>query len=202
MIEHALCPCSLQRPQSLCFLGGGSLKSAVAVVQVAMALELVVMLVVVVVDLVEVVVVCTGGSGTLGMGHVSSLTPSRQNSLILWKRYHCREGASPDGVSRSGRSVAVGVHSPFKRLKSTSGASDLSRAKTCPLLLEENRRWWKDLMPTNFFVCSYRNVCQLYVGTITVPSGVPTSCAVFTLEDVLTTVARLVSYPIFVRLYL
>ena len=56
-----------------------------AVVQLAMAmvLDLVVVVVVVVKELVEVKVVCTGGSDTLGLGHVTSLTSSGQNSLIL-----------------------------------------------------------------------------------------------------------------------
>ena len=157
----------------------------------------------VVVEVVTVeLVVSIEGSGILGLGQVISLASSGQNSLIFWKRYHWRAGESPEGVRRSGRSVAVGVHSSLSRLKSTSGESDFSRAKTWPLVVDEKRRWWKDLIPTNFFVCSYKKVCQSYVGTMTVPSGVPVSWVVFTLAEVVTTLARSVSPPIFVRLYL
>ena len=52
-------------------------------VQLAVALELVVIFVGMLVVEVELVEVCTGGSGTLGLGHVTSLTSSGQNSLIL-----------------------------------------------------------------------------------------------------------------------
>ena len=127
------------------------------VVMVAVVLELVVM-VAVILELVLVavilVMVSIDGSGTLGLGQVTSLASSGQNSLIFWKRYHWRVGESPEGMRSSGRSVAVGVHSCFSRLNSTSGVSDFSRAKTCPLLLDEKRRWWKDLIPTNFLMCS------------------------------------------------
>ena len=116
-------------PQCLDFLEGGSLRSAgvvlVAVEPVAVVLEL---------------VVSVNGSGTQGLGQVMSFASSGQNSLILWKRYHWRAGDSPEGVRCSGRTVAVDDHSCFSRLKSISGASDFSRAKTCPLLVDENRR--------------------------------------------------------------
>ena len=54
-------------------------------------------------------------------------------------------------MRHSGRTVADGVHSSLSRLKSTSGASDFGRTKTCPLLADVKWRWWKDLIPTNFF---------------------------------------------------
>ena len=150
----------------------------------------------------EAVVSAAEGSGTPGLGHVTSCASSGQNSLILLKRYHWQLAESPEGVIRSGRSVAVGDHSFFSSLYSTSGPSDVSRTNTLPLWADENRRWWKDLIPTSFLVCSYGNICQSLVGTTTLPSGVPVSCAVFTLAEVLTTLARSVSPPIFVCLYL
>ena len=74
----------LQTPQRLGFLGGGSLRSA-GVVEVVAVVELVaVELVAVVLELTEgVVVVSVEGSGTLGMGQVTSLASSGQNSLIF-----------------------------------------------------------------------------------------------------------------------
>ena len=67
-------------PQRLGFLEGGSLAVVGAVV---LAVELVV-----VVQELTGVVVSVEGSETLGMGHVTSLASSGQNSLIFWKRYH------------------------------------------------------------------------------------------------------------------
>ena len=74
--ERALCPSSLQMSQRLGFLEGGSLVVVVAVKLVVAVLEL------------TGVVVSVEGSETLGMGHVTSLASSGQNSLIFWKRYH------------------------------------------------------------------------------------------------------------------
>lgn len=131
--ERALCPCSLQIPHLLGLLGGGS-HSPDEVMKLVVVVELVVVTVVVVpLLLVEGVVVTAEGSGTLGLGQVTSFASSGQNSLIFWKRYHWRSGESPVGVRSSGRTVEVGDHSCFNSLKSTSGESDLSRAKTCPL---------------------------------------------------------------------
>ena len=92
-----------------------------------------VVVVVAVVEVVEEAVVSAAeGSGTPGLGHVTSCASSGQNSLILLKRYHWRLAESPEGVIRSGRSVAVGDHSFFSSLYSTSGPSDVSRTSTLP----------------------------------------------------------------------
>ena len=86
-------------------------------------------------------------SGSLDLGHVASWHSSGQNSRILLKRYHCRLELSPDGVTRSGSSVAIGLQSSFRRFMSTSLESDFSRTKTCPLCSAVNRRCCNDLMP-------------------------------------------------------
>ena len=114
----------LQTPQRLGFVEAGLLKSA-GVVEVV-----VVVVVVVELELVEGVEVSVKGSGTLGFGHVTSFASSGQNSLIFWNKYHWRVGESPEGVRRSGRTVAVGDDSCFSRLNSSSGASDLTHVKT------------------------------------------------------------------------
>ena len=135
----------LQIPQHLGHFEGGALGSSgmVVIVEVVVVklgvLELVVK-VVVVLELVEAVAATVEGSGTLGLGQVTSFTSGGQKSLIFWYRYHWRVGESPVGVRRSGRMVADGVHSSLSRLKSTSGVSDFTHAKTCPLSLDEKRR--------------------------------------------------------------
>lgn len=171
-----------QIPQRLGLLERGTLGSSVGVRRVVvklvlavidLALEVLELVVTVVVAVFDLMVV--EDSGTLGLGQVTSLDSSGQNSRIFWYRYHWRVGESPVGVRRSGRTLADGVQSSLRRLKSTSGPSDVTRAKTCPGALDEKRRWWNDLSPANFFVCSYRKLCQSCVGTVTVPSGVPVS---------------------------
>ena len=111
------------------------LVAVVLAVMIAVVLELVVM-VVVVLKLAEGVV-SIEKFGTLGLGQVTSLDSSGQNSWIFSKRYHWRVGESPEGRRTSSRSVVVGFHSCFSRLKSTSGASDFSCVKTCPMLMDE-----------------------------------------------------------------
>ena len=60
---------------------------AVVVLLELLVLKLVVM-VVVVLEFAEAVELTVEGSGTLGLGQVTSLDSSGQNSLIFWKRYH------------------------------------------------------------------------------------------------------------------
>ena len=141
----ALCPAPLQMPHSLGLFALGCPSETEGFAGVAEE---------VVGGSLEVV------SGSLGLGHVMSWYSSGQNSRILLNRYHCRLELSPDGVIRSGSSVAVGFQSCFRRFTSTSSESDFSRTKTCPLWSAENRRWWKDLMPTHLSMCSARKVVQ------------------------------------------
>ena len=90
--ERALCPCSLQIPQSLCLLEGGALVSVGAEVTLGIVQEEVVAeekTEVVTEEETEVVavedevVVLAGGGSTTGLGQVISLAVSGQNSLIL-----------------------------------------------------------------------------------------------------------------------
>ena len=89
------------------------------------------------------------GSDSPGFGHVTSLQFSGQNSRILLKRYHCLARDSPVGVTHSVRSVADGAQSSLRSFISTPRESLFSHTKTEPLWLLENRKWWKDFIPTH-----------------------------------------------------
>ena len=69
-------------------------------------------------------------SGSVGSGQVVSLHSSGQNSRIVLKRYHCLVRESPDGMTRSGKSVGSGLQSSFRSFMSTSRESDLRLTKT------------------------------------------------------------------------
>ena len=71
-----------------------------------------------------------------------------------------------------------------------------------PQWFAENLRWWKDLIPTHLSMCSARKAVQSYVGTVTVPSMLPTGWATLTVAELFTTFSRSGSPPIFVHQYL
>ena len=98
--ERALCPSLLQTPQCLGLLESSSL-GAMLLAGVGVAAEMAGVEAEVVVDL---LVVAVDGSGTSGRGQVMSWDSCGQYFWILWYKYHCRVGESPDGVRRSGNS--------------------------------------------------------------------------------------------------
>ena len=129
---RALCPSSsLQIPQSHGRLALVSLSSPV-VEAVAETTEVVVEVAVVgsgvAAGLARTVVAAAGV--TSGSGLVVSLHSSGQKSRILLKRYHCLVRESPDGMTRSGKSVGSGLQSSFRSFMSTSRESDLCLMKT------------------------------------------------------------------------
>ena len=131
---RALCPSSLQIPQSRGRLALVSLSSPV-VEAVAETTEVVVEVAVVgygVAAALGRTVVAAAGvtSGSVGSGQVESLHLSGQNSRILLKRYHCLVRESPDGMIRFGKSVGSGFQSSFRSFISTSRESDLCLMKT------------------------------------------------------------------------
>ena len=127
---RALCPSSLQIPQSRGRLALISLSSPV-VEAVAGTTTVVVEVAAVAAGLERTVVAAAGvTSGSVGSGQVVSLHSSGQYSRILLKRYHCLVRESPDGMTRSGKSVGSGLQSSFKSFMSTSRESDLCLTKT------------------------------------------------------------------------
>ena len=127
---RALCPSSLQIPQSRGRLALVSLSSPV-VEAVAGTTTVVVEVAAVAAGLERTVVAAAGVmSGSVGSGQVVSLHSSGQYSRILLKRYHCLVRESPDGMTRSGKSVGSGLQSSFRSFMSTSRESDLCLTKT------------------------------------------------------------------------
>ena len=131
---RALCPSSLQIPQSRGRLALVSLSSPV--VEAVAGTTTVVMEVAAVgagiaAGLERMVVAAAGvTSGSVGSGQVVSLHSSGQFSRTLLKRYHCLVRESPDGMTRSGKSVGSGLQSSLRRFMSTSRESDLCLMKT------------------------------------------------------------------------
>ena len=126
---RALCPSSLQIPQSRGRLALVSLSSPV--VEAVAGTTTVVVEVAAVVAGLERTVVATAGvtSGSVGSGQVVSLHSSGQY-ILAYLRYHCLVRESPDGMTRSGKSVGSGLQSSFRSFMSTSRESDLCLTKT------------------------------------------------------------------------
>ena len=130
---RALCPSSLQIPQSRGRLALVSLSSPV-VEAVAGTTTVVVEVAAVgsgvAAGLGRTVAAAGVTSSSVGSGQVVSLHSSGQYSRILLKRYHCLVRESPDGITRSGKSVGSGLQSSLRRFMSTSRESDLCLTKT------------------------------------------------------------------------
>lgn len=73
------------------------------------------------------------GFGTVGLGHVTSLSSSATKGRMKSNMYHSRSALSPRGGTISGNSIASGDHGSFlNRLTCTSGESECSLVKTIP----------------------------------------------------------------------
>ena len=140
-------------------------------------------------------------SGVDGLGHVTSLKFSGQNSRIFSYSYHCRLLERPAGGRTGGSSSAFGDHDWTFRIDIfTLVDPAFSFTKMQPGCAESNRRWWSFLIPGTF-VQVLKYSCQLYVVTKALPSSRPVGWATLTVADSFTIPTKSVRPLTFVLLY-
>ena len=108
--------------------------------------------------------------GTLGIGHVKSLSSSGQNGLICSNRYHWRSTLKPRGGVMRGNSCASGDQESFRRSILSSMVSECSFANTNPGVHDDIRKWWYFLTPGSFLKCGAKwSVTWLYTHLLLTP---------------------------------